>query len=180
MSDSMFDLTGKVALVTGGSRGLGRAMAEAFAERGADLIVASRRADACEAAAREIAARFGVTALPVACNVSRWDNCDALIDRAYAKLGRVDVLVNNAGMSPLYPSLDQVRLDADCPTAFPHDRIRRSGSERRSGPGVVQSHWRSVVALSPMACSTWSGVSSCGEWPVAVSSWNRAIGIAPA
>src|SRR5262252_7022757 len=91
MTDPMFDLTGKVALVTGGSRGLGRAMA-----------------DACESAAREITARFGVTALPVACNVSSWNDCDALIDRAYAMFGRVDVLVNNAGMSPLYPSLDQV------------------------------------------------------------------------
>jgi len=108
MSDPMFDLTGKVALVTGGSRGLGRVMAGAFAERGADLIIASRKADACEAAAREITGRFGVAALAVACNVSGWDDCDALIDRAYTEFGRVDVLVNNAGMSPLYPSLDQV------------------------------------------------------------------------
>jgi NAD(P)-dependent dehydrogenase (short-subunit alcohol dehydrogenase family) len=108
MTDPMFDLTGKVALVTGGSRGLGRAMAGAFAQRGADLIVASRKADACESAVREITGRFGVTALPVACNVSSWDDCDALIDRAYTRFGRVDVLVNNAGMSPLYPSLDQV------------------------------------------------------------------------
>jgi NAD(P)-dependent dehydrogenase (short-subunit alcohol dehydrogenase family) len=108
MTDPMFDLTGKVALVTGRSRGLGRAMAEVFAERGADVIVASRKADACESAAREITARFGVTALSAACNVSSWNECDALIDRAYTEFGRVDVLVNNAGMSPLYPSLDQV------------------------------------------------------------------------
>ncbi len=82
-------------------------MAEAFAARGADLIIASRKADACESAAREITVRFGVTVLPVACNVSSWTDCDALIDRAYARLGRVDVVVSNAGISPLYPSLDQ-------------------------------------------------------------------------
>ncbi|MEU5846167.1 SDR family NAD(P)-dependent oxidoreductase [Saccharopolyspora shandongensis] len=108
MTDTTFDLTGKIALVTGGSRGMGRAMAHAFAAKGADVIIASRKLEACESTAREIEEEHGVRALPVACNVSHWDQCDALVERAYAEFSRVDVLVNNAGLSPLYPSLDQV------------------------------------------------------------------------
>ncbi|CAJ1495355.1 SDR family NAD(P)-dependent oxidoreductase [[Mycobacterium] burgundiense] len=108
ISDPLFGLTGKVALVTGGSRGLGREMAIAYAERGADVIVASRKLDACEAVATEISDRFGRRALPIAANVSSWQDCDNLVEAAYDAFGRVDVLVNNAGLSPLYPSLDAV------------------------------------------------------------------------
>ena len=98
----------KVVLVTGGSRGMGRKMVEAFAERGADVVIASRKLDACVALADSVRAEHGVRALPVAANVSSWPDCDALIDAAYGEFGRVDVLINNAGLSPLYPSLDQV------------------------------------------------------------------------
>jgi NAD(P)-dependent dehydrogenase (short-subunit alcohol dehydrogenase family) len=101
-------LDNKVVLVTGGSRGLGKAMVEAFAAAGADVVIASRKLDSCEKLATEIREKHGRRALPVAANVSNWNDCDALIDTAYAEFGRVDVLVNNAGLSPLYPSLDQV------------------------------------------------------------------------
>jgi NAD(P)-dependent dehydrogenase (short-subunit alcohol dehydrogenase family) len=101
-------LQGKVALVTGGSRGLGREMVLAFAEAGASVIIASRKLDACQALAEEASSRFGGAALPVAANVSNWADCDALVQEAYDRFDRVDVLVNNAGMSPLYPSVDQV------------------------------------------------------------------------
>jgi NAD(P)-dependent dehydrogenase (short-subunit alcohol dehydrogenase family) len=104
---NLFDLTGKVALVTGGSRGLGRAMSLAFAAQGAHVIIASRKLDACEAVAAEIRA-LGRRALAVSAHVGRWDACDALIDKAYAEFGRVDILVNNAGMSPLYGKLSEV------------------------------------------------------------------------
>lgn len=104
----IFDLTGKVALVTGGSRGLGREMVLGFAERGADVIIASRKMDSCEALAHEVRETYGRRALPVSANVSEWEQCDALVEAAYAEFGRVDVLVNNAGLSPLYPSVDQV------------------------------------------------------------------------
>ncbi|WP_040777980.1 SDR family NAD(P)-dependent oxidoreductase [Nocardia pneumoniae] len=101
-------LTDKVAVVTGGSRGLGKQMVLAFAEAGADVVIASRKLDGCAALADEVTERFGRRALPVACNVSDWAQCDALVETVYAEFGRVDVLVNNAGLSPLYPSLDQV------------------------------------------------------------------------
>ena len=100
----VIDLSGKVALVTGGSRGLGREIALAYAEAGADVVVASRKLDACRAVAAEVEA-LGRQALPVAANVADWAGCDALIDAAYARFGKIDILVNNAGKSPLYDSL---------------------------------------------------------------------------
>lgn len=104
----LFDLTGKVAVVTGGSRGIGRAVAEGFAAAGADVVVASRKVDNCEAAAREIAAATGRRVLGVGCHVGRWADCDRLVETVYAEFGRCDVLVNNAGMSPLYDGLPAV------------------------------------------------------------------------
>ena len=101
--DPLFDLTGKVALVTGGSRGLGLQMVRAFAERGADVIIASRKIEACEAAAEEVRA-LGRRALAVAVHAGRWADMDRLVEVAYAEFGRVDILVNNAGMSPAVPS----------------------------------------------------------------------------
>jgi NAD(P)-dependent dehydrogenase (short-subunit alcohol dehydrogenase family) len=98
-----FDLSGKVALVTGGSRGLGRAMSLAFAEHGADVIVVSRKLANCEAVAAEIAAT-GRRARALACHVGRWDQIDALVEQVYAEFGKIDILVNNAGMSPMAPS----------------------------------------------------------------------------
>ena len=101
--DPLFDFTGKVVLVTGGSRGLGYQMVKAFAQRGADVIISSRKLDACEGVAEEVRA-LGRRALAVACHAGRWDEIDALIEAAYATFGRLDVLVNNAGMGPRVPS----------------------------------------------------------------------------
>ncbi len=101
----LFDLSGKVAAVTGGARGLGREMIRAFAEAGADVVIASRKVDTCVEYAAEIRETTGRRALGVGCHVAKWDECGALIDAIYDEYGRCDVFVNNAGMSPLYPDL---------------------------------------------------------------------------
>jgi NAD(P)-dependent dehydrogenase (short-subunit alcohol dehydrogenase family) len=98
-----FDLSGKVALITGGSRGLGLEMAMAFADAGADVIVASRRIENCELVAERIRG-MGRRALALAAHVGRWNEIDRLVEQAYASFDRIDILVNNAGMSPAMPS----------------------------------------------------------------------------
>lgn len=105
---ALFDLSGKVALVTGGSRGLGREMVRAFARAGADVVIASRKLDSCEELAAEVRQDTGRKALPVACNVSDWSQVEHLAEAAYGHFGRVDVLVNNAGMSPIYNHVSEV------------------------------------------------------------------------
>ncbi|WP_116995597.1 SDR family NAD(P)-dependent oxidoreductase [Desertimonas flava] len=114
-TDAAYDLTGQVAVVTGGSRGLGREMCLEFARHGASVVIASRKIDSCEALAAEVAADesipAGVETLPIACHVGRWDDCNALVAATLERFGRLDVLVNNAGMSPLYPSLGAISED---------------------------------------------------------------------
>ena len=104
----LFDLTGKVAVVTGGSRGLGKEMVLGFAQAGADVVIASRKLDSCEELAREVEQTTGRQALPYACNVSDWGQVEQLAEAAYARFGKIDVLVNNAGMSPLYDHISNV------------------------------------------------------------------------
>lgn len=105
---SHFDLSGKVIVVTGGSRGLGFQMCKAFAEAGASVVISSRKQDSCDDAAAAIRAETGAECLAIACHVGDWDACDALVEAAWGHFGRIDVLVNNAGMSPLYTSLSSV------------------------------------------------------------------------
>jgi NAD(P)-dependent dehydrogenase (short-subunit alcohol dehydrogenase family) len=97
----LFDLTGRVALVTGGTRGLGRAIVDVLASAGADIVVSSRKPEACEEVAAEIRAT-GRRAVAVACHVAHWDECEPLVEAAYEAFGRIDVLVNNAGIAPTY------------------------------------------------------------------------------
>ena len=101
-NDTRFDLTGRVALVAGGSRGLGRAMVQGLAEAGADVVIASRKLEECERAAAEVERSTGRRAFPMQCHVGRWNEIERLVDDVYGEFERVDVLVNNAGMSPLY------------------------------------------------------------------------------
>ncbi|MFP5488851.1 MAG: SDR family NAD(P)-dependent oxidoreductase, partial [Acidimicrobiia bacterium] len=101
--DPLFDLSGKIALVTGGSRGLGYEMVRAFAARGADCVIASRKLDNCEAVAGSVRA-LGRRAMAVQLHAAKWDSIDAMIERVYDEWGRVDICVNNAGMGPAAPS----------------------------------------------------------------------------
>ena len=108
MSDveNLFDLSGKTALVTGGSRGLGREIVLAFAHAGADVVIASRKLDSCEQLAEEVRDKTGQKVLPIACHVGDWDQVDQLADAAYDHFGKVDILVNNAGVSMAKPFED--------------------------------------------------------------------------
>jgi NAD(P)-dependent dehydrogenase (short-subunit alcohol dehydrogenase family) len=139
-----------VAIVTGGSRGLGREMARAFARAGADVVVASRKFDACESVAKQIEHDFGRDALPVACNVGDWQQCGRLVDEAYDRFGHVDVLVNDAGMSPVYPSIGEITEDLlDKVLA-----VNLKGPFRLTslvGPRMAQGAGGSVINISSIA-----------------------------
>jgi NAD(P)-dependent dehydrogenase (short-subunit alcohol dehydrogenase family) len=102
---SRFDLSGRVALVTGGSRGLGRAMVLGLAQAGADVVIVSRKAEACVAYAEEIHATTGRRALGLGGHVGDWDGLTDIVERVYDEFGNLDILVNNAGMSLPYGSL---------------------------------------------------------------------------
>ena len=115
-ADGLFDLTGKVAVVTGGSRGLGREMVLAFASAGADVVIASRKLESCEALAEEVRASTGRQALAVACHVGEWDQLDTLADAAYERFGKVDVLgARAAGIAPVLVDPVGAYLRPDCP-----------------------------------------------------------------
>jgi NAD(P)-dependent dehydrogenase (short-subunit alcohol dehydrogenase family) len=107
-STDVFRLDGKVILVTGGSRGLGRAMVFGFARAGADVVIASRDEDACRSCANEVERETGRRALAHGAHVGKWEQIDGLVDAAMNHFGRIDVLVNNAGMSPLYDRVEDV------------------------------------------------------------------------
>ncbi len=155
MSDDLFDLTGRVAVVTGGSRGLGREMVLAFAERGADVVIASRKLDACETLADDVRKKFGRRALAVAYHAGRWEDADRLYETVYAQFGRCDVLVNNAGMSPLYPSVDAINeelydkvMDVNLKGPF---RLSALIGTRMAGPEHGGSNGGSIIFVSSIA-----------------------------
>lgn len=102
------NLRDKVVLITGGSRGLGAEMAWAFAEEGAHVAIASRKAQPCVDLAARIAAETQVQAMGIGAHVGDWDSLPGLVDAVYGRFGRLDVLINNAGMAPLYDGLTAV------------------------------------------------------------------------
>jgi NAD(P)-dependent dehydrogenase (short-subunit alcohol dehydrogenase family) len=106
-----FDFSGKVVIVTGSTKGLGRAMAQGFAEAGATLVVSSRKQDLCDQVAAEIADSTGATVAGMACHVGEWDAVPAFVDAVVERFGTIDVLVNNAGINPSGASLSDTSIE---------------------------------------------------------------------
>jgi NAD(P)-dependent dehydrogenase (short-subunit alcohol dehydrogenase family) len=151
-----FDLTDKVIVVTGGSRGLGLAMSRAFAEAGARVVISSRKADACARAAEMIERDTGRACLPIACHVGDWNACDALVEAVYETYDRIDVLVNNAGMSPLYESPSKVSRELfdkviGVNLAGPYRLSALVGEQMARGDGGSIINVSSIAAVAPSA-----------------------------
>src|SRR5438309_1120664 len=107
----LFDLTGKVAIVTGSTKGIGRAMVEGLATAGASVVVSSRKQDLCDQVAKEVANATGAEVLPLACHVGDWEAIPAFVEQVAAHFGRIDVLVNNAGINPAHMTPSDMTLD---------------------------------------------------------------------
>jgi NAD(P)-dependent dehydrogenase (short-subunit alcohol dehydrogenase family) len=107
----LFDLSGKVAIVTGSTKGIGRAMAQGLAVAGASVVVSSRKQDLCDRAAQEIAVATGRDVLGLACHVGQWDAIPPFVDAVIERFGRIDVLVNNAGITPAREGPAEIGLD---------------------------------------------------------------------
>ena len=167
MGDGPFDLTGKIALITGGGRGLGREMAQAFAEHGADVIIASRKLEVLEQTAAEIAEATGRTVTAKQCHVGDWDALGELTDQVYDEFGRVDVLVNNAGMSPLYESPSAVteelwRKVIDVNLTGPWRLSALVGERMKEAGGGSIINVSSTASLTPSAAELPYGAAKAG------------------
>ncbi len=132
---NLFDLTGQVAVITGSSRGIGRAIAERMAEHGAKIAVSSRKAEACEEVAAAIRGKGG-EALVVPCNIGRKEELQALVDTTMQHWGRIDALVCNAAVNPYFGPGAGIPDDA-------WDRVMASN--------IRSNHWLCTMALPGMA-----------------------------
>jgi len=133
---SLFDLTGKVAVVTGSSRGIGRAIAEEYAAQGAKVVISSRKAEACQEVADAINAKHGEgTAIVIAASISSKEALQALIDGTRAQLGRIDILVCNAASNPYYGSMNGIS----------DDQFRKILDNN-----ILSSHWLIQMVLPEM------------------------------
>ena len=109
VTTQLFDLTDRVALLTGASKGMGLAMAEGLAEHGAKVVISSRKLDQCEAAAEQVNAKCGEErAIAVACNIGYKDQLENLVETTRSRLGPIDILVSNAGVNPFYGRMSEI------------------------------------------------------------------------
>lgn len=136
---SLFDCTGKVAVITGSSRGIGRAIAEELAAHGARVVISSRKQDACEEVATAINARHGEgTAIAIAASISEKEALEKLVAETHAKLGPIDILVCNAASNPYYGSMDGIS----------DEQFRKILDNN-----VLSNHWLVQLALPDMRAS---------------------------
>ncbi len=142
----LFDLSGKCALVTGGSKGLGKAMARGFAEAGADVFISSRHADELQAAAKEIGDGLDIKVEWMACDMTDRAAVKALADEAVRRLGKVDILVNNAG-SNQPQAIDEI-TDEVWDKIVELDLTSCMALTRCLAPGMKQRKWGRVIHIS--------------------------------
>jgi NAD(P)-dependent dehydrogenase (short-subunit alcohol dehydrogenase family) len=136
VTTEIFDLTGRIALLTGASKGMGLAMAEGLAEHGARVVVSSRKLDQCEAAAAAINKVCGAErAIAIACNAGYKEQLQALVDETRKRLGPIDILVANAGVNPFYGPMSAIPDDA-------YDKIMNTN--------VKSNHWLSQMVAPDM------------------------------
>lgn len=163
----LFDLSGKVAVITGGSRGLGLEMAHGFAAAGARVVIASRKQEVCEAAARDVTQASGQECIGVGYHAGDWGAGERLAEFAYERFGVVDVLVNNAGMSPLYDSLASVSealydkvLDVNLRGPFRLSAL--VGERMAAGNGGSIINVSSIAAVQPTPTELPYGMAKAG------------------
>jgi NAD(P)-dependent dehydrogenase (short-subunit alcohol dehydrogenase family) len=135
---SLFDLTGKVALITGSTKGIGEAIAERMAEHGAKVVISSRKADACERVAKDINAKYGKgqeVAVPIPCNINYKEQLEALVAATRKKFGRIDILVCNAALNPYFG---------------PSKGIPDEAFDKILGANIRSNHWLSHMVLPEM------------------------------
>ncbi len=135
MPDSLFDLTGKTAIITGSTKGIGKAIAYRMAQQGAHVVVSSRKADACEAVTAEINADFPGSAISIPCNIGYKDQLQALVDKTRDAYGQIDILVCNAAINPF---------------AGPMIDIPDEAFDKIMGSNVRSNHWLCSMVLPEM------------------------------
>ncbi|MDO5845156.1 MAG: SDR family NAD(P)-dependent oxidoreductase, partial [Methanocorpusculum sp.] len=142
-----FDLTGKVAVITGASSGLGVQMAKALANQGANIAVLARRKEKIEAVAKEIE-KLGVKAIAVQCDVTNTEMINAARDEIYAKLGRADIIVNSAGTGGITPTVDVT--DAQLDQEIQIDLVGTFKMARAFAPGMIKNGFGRIINIASM------------------------------
>ena len=155
---SLFDLTGKVAVITGSSRGIGRAIAEAMADQGASVVISSRKADACAEAAEAINARHGAgRAIVVPANISSKAELQNLVDETRRQLGKIDILVCNAASNPYYGPMGGIS-DDQFRKILENNVIANHWLIQMAAPDMIERRDGSIIIVSSIGGLKASGV----------------------